>query len=283
MNKIPLRQFKETFSEERFSIRDIESLVAEKDLNHELHRHDFYLVLFIKNGKGDHEIDFINYEVGNYSVFFVRPGQVHKLNLKKESSGFLLQFTTDFYFPREKPSDYVLRKVSNKNHCLLSLDRFDKIVTLLDYIFLEFTQKQDRYKEVIKASLEILFIELARQSQNPDKILNETSLYTQERIAELMELLEKNIALKKQVSQYAEMLNVTPYQLNSITKTALNKTCSEVINEHIILEAKRLLIATSNQVNQIADMVGYEDQSYFIRFFKKHTGSSPEVYRMNYK
>ncbi|NQX56713.1 helix-turn-helix domain-containing protein [Pedobacter panaciterrae] len=50
------------------------------------------------------------------------------------------------------------------------------------------------------------------------------------------------------------------------------------MNEYIILEAKRQLLATSSQVSQIACYLGYEDISYFIRFFKKHTGTSPEAF-----
>jgi len=283
MEKIPVRHIKDSFFEDRFSIRVIEPLLAKGDLIHELHRHDFYFVLFIKNGTGEHEIDFIKYEVDNYSVFFIRPGQVHQLKLEKGTTGFMLQFTSDFYAPRENPASVVLRKVSNKSHCHLSTERFEKVALLLQAIFQEFTQKQDRYKEVVKASLDILFIELVRQSSNLNKIANEAKLYTQERLEELQDLLEKNIHTKKQVSEYAEMLSMTPYQLNAITKASLQKTGSELINEHIILEAKRMLIGTVNQVNQVADILGYDDPSYFIRFFKKQTGLTPEAFRQNFK
>jgi AraC family transcriptional activator of pobA len=74
-------------------------------------------------------------------------------------------------------------------------------------------------------------------------------------------------------------MHLSGYQLNAITKTALGRSCSDLINERIILEAKRYLLATSEQVNQVADHLGYEDVSYFIRFFKKHTGYSPEAFR----
>lgn len=283
MPQIPVRQIKESFFGDQFSVKNIADLVAEEDMIHELHRHDFYFILFIKEGKGEHEIDFIKYEVADYSAFFMRPGQVHQLRLEKGSSGFMVEFTADFYAPRESPSSFILRKVSHKNLCRLSTERFEKILSLLHSIFQEFTQKQDRYKEVIKAALEILFIELVRQSPNPNKIPNEATLFAQERLEELQDLLEKNIRTKKQVSQYAEMLNITPYQLNAISKASLRKTCSELINEHIILEARRLIMATPSQINQIADMLGYEDPSYFIRFFKKHTGFSPEAFRQNFK
>lgn len=283
MKKIPIRHLKDSFFEERFSIRELESLTHEKDLVHDLHRHDFYFILFIKNGNGEHEIDFIKYAVKDFSVFFIRPGQVHQLKLQKGTSGFMIQFTSDFYAPKEVPALQVLRKVSNKNHCQLSETRIEQIYLLLNSIFQEFTQKQERYTEVIKSYLNILFITLARQSPHPHKIPDEAKLYAQERLDELQDLLEKNIHVKKQVSEYAEMLAMSTYQLNAITKNTLRKTASELINEHIILEAKRMLIGTVNQVNQVAEILGYHDPSYFIRFFKKQTGLTPEVFRQNFK
>ncbi|HRI26073.1 MAG TPA: AraC family transcriptional regulator, partial [Ferruginibacter sp.] len=102
------------------------------------------------------------------------------------------------------------------------------------------------------------------------------------RFEELLRLLETNISSKKNVSDYTALLNLSAYQLNSITKASVGKTVSELINEQIILEAKRYLLATSNQVKDIADQLGYEDPSYFIRFFKKQTGSSPEAFRNNF-
>jgi AraC-like DNA-binding protein len=91
------------------------------------------------------------------------------------------------------------------------------------------------------------------------------------------------MATHKHVSQYAGMMNLSSYQLNAITRMTLGKSCSELINEFIILESKRSLLATSNQINQIAYQLGYEDVSYFIRFFKKHIGQTPEVFRTNHR
>lgn len=283
MKIIPVRHIKDSFIVERFSIRVIEPLVAKGDLIHELHRHNFYFVLFIENGEGEHEIDFVKYDVRNFSFFFVRPGQVHQLKLKKGSSGFMIQFTSDFYVPKDLPALNVLRKVSNKNYCQVTETGIAQICGILNSIFLEFSQKQERYTESIKSFLNILFITIARQSPSPTKIASETKLYKQERLEELQYLLGKYILTKKQVTDYAEMLSMTPYQLNAITKGLLKKTVSELINEHIILEAKRLLVGTVNQVNQIANELGYDDPSYFIRFFKKQTGLTPEAFRQNFK
>ena len=283
MSKISVRQIKEPDFSEGFSIRNLDTLLSEKDLVQQLHRHNFFFILFLEKGKGEHSIDFTSYPVDDYSVFFMRPGQVHQLTLKRGSKGYIIQFNREFYTPIEEPVNFVLRKVSTKNHCPLSAERFRKLRSQLDYIFEEYTEKQDRYKQVIKEYLEILFIELVRQSKNPKEIANNDNQYSHEQYEELLELLQKHSVTKKKVTHYAEMMHLTTFQINKITKEIINKTCSQLINEQIVLEAKRNLLATTNQVNQIAFDLGFEDPSYFIRFFKKQTGHTPEVFRQNFK
>jgi len=286
MKIIPIRQIKasdEVNFSEVFKIRDLQSLLNGKDMVQELHRHDYFFVLVLKKGKGNHEIDFNSYKVCDNSIFFLRPGQVHQLSLKAGSSGYLMQFKTDFYYQNESSSRELLRKAGNKNFCRLSMVKVKKLFSVLDEIFQEYSDKQEGYKEVIKANLGIFFIELIRGQRNKKDPKDNNTMYSQERIEKLSELLEANINKIKQVSQYAEMMNLSVYQLNAITKEVLGKTCSELINEHIILESKRYLLATSNQVNQIAYSLGYEDISYFIRFFRKHTGYTPNLFRETFK
>jgi AraC family transcriptional regulator, transcriptional activator of pobA len=287
MKNIPVRQInttlKELDSSESFSIRDVHNLLAGKDMNHELHRHDYFFILALKKGAGIHEIDFTSYKVCDYSLFFLRPGQVHQLNLKAGSNGYLMEFNPNFYYPNDIASAQLLRKATNKNICQLDAPKVKKILVLLDSIFQEYSEKQEGYEEIIKANLGIFFIELVRNRQNKKSPSTDSTLYSQERIEKLLELLEINISTHKQVSQYADMLNLSTYQLNAITKSNLGKNCSELINEFIILESKRFLLATSTQVNQIAYHLGYDDVSYFIRFFKKHTGHSPDAFRNNFK
>jgi AraC family transcriptional activator of pobA len=285
MDRIPIRHINVTQKEPdfsgSFSIRDIHNLLAGAEMVQELHRHDFFYILALKKGAGRHEIDFIPYTVDDNSVFFMRPGQVHQLVLKAGSTGYLMQFRDEFYFPHDRVSNQLLHKASNVNHYQLNANGVQKLLTIMTYIFQEYADKQERYEEVIKANMGVFFIELIRQNSSAPS--GDVSLYTQERLEKFLELLEANIFSHKQVSQYAVMLNLSTYQLNAITKATLNKTCSELINEHIILEAKRYLLATSNQVNEIAYHLGYEDVSYFIRFFKKHTRYSPEAFRHNFR
>jgi len=287
MANIPIRYIQQTHKEPdlsgSFSIRNITSLLDKEDMIQELHRHDFYYILILEKGSGSHEIDFTNYEIYDHSIFLMRPGQVHQLTLKFGSTGYLVQFKTDFFYTQNKLSQELLRKVSHINFCSLEGDGFKKMDAILAYILKEYNEKLEGYQEVIKSNLSIFFIELVRHRQNKKNTSNDNNQYAQEQLEKFMELLEINITTNKQVTQYADMLNISTYQLNAITKTSLNKTPSELINEHIILESKRQLLATSNQVNQIADNLGYDDISYFIRFFKKHTDFTPEAFRNNFK
>ncbi len=284
MKKIPVRQINiknEPVNIGQFKIRAVTEILKGKDLAHDLHRHDFFFVLALQNGKGNHEIDFTDYEVQNNSIFILRPGQVHQLNLKADSTGFLAEFDTAFYHPKDKLANQRLIRAGNKNFCAFEAGRFKKLHNVLAYMFNEYTAKQEGYIDVIKANLDIFFIEYIRQSENRTEMSKKGATYTQERFDEFMELTSTHITTHKQVSQYADMLSLSNYQLNAITKASVGKPTSELINEQIVLEAKRYLLATPNQVKDIADHLGYEDISYFIRFFKKHTGYSPEAFRKN--
>src|SRR5882724_854766 len=167
MEKIPIRHInaaqKEPDFSENFSIREIHGLLAGKDMTQELHRHDFFYILALKKGAGNHDIDFTAYTICDNSVFFMRPGQVHRLVLKAGSTGYLMQFRDKFYLPHDRASSQLLRKASDIDHYQLSADGLQKMLAILAYIFREYTDKQDRYQEVIKANMGILFIELVRQ------------------------------------------------------------------------------------------------------------------------
>ncbi|MBS1755530.1 MAG: helix-turn-helix domain-containing protein [Bacteroidetes bacterium] len=287
MKSIPVRHItsaqKELTNDGRFSIRKIESILNGNDLQHGLHRHDFFFVLLVQSGAGVHEIDFTPHPIKDKSVFFLRPGQVHQLQLKAGTQGYLMEFDTEFYHPSDTLSAQRLRKASNKNICEFEVNRFQKLSFILTNIFEECQNKQEGYKDAIRAALELFFIDYIRQSDNPASNASANNGYEMGRFEEFTELLEKNIATHKQVTYYTGEMNLSSYQLNEITKKTVGKTASTLIDEHILLEAKRYLLATPNQVKDIAWDLGYEDISYFIRFFKKHTGQSPEVFRNNFK
>ncbi|MDF3027210.1 MAG: transcriptional regulator, AraC family [Fluviicola sp.] len=281
--EIPVRQISDTDRIELFNIRTIEALLDGKSINHDLHRHTYFFILAIRNGSGKHEIDFIDYPVGDHMIFILRPGQVHQLNLDKNSRGFLMEFNSEFYFQTDTASKQRFGKATSKSFCSLAQLRFDRLYDILAAIHTEYIHKQAGYSDVIRANMDIFFIEYLRESKSPDQRRITSFSYEQERFEAFQELLETNVVSHIPVIRYAEMLGLSVYQLNRIAKNVAGKTVSELINDQLILESKRSLLATLSQVKDIAYSLGFEDVSYFIRFFKKHTGSSPEAFRNHFK
>jgi AraC family transcriptional activator of pobA len=286
MKAIPIRQIKRAESDPNiattFRIRDVSILLHGKDMHQDLHRHNFFFVLALEKGKGEHIIDFNSYKVTNNCIFIMRPGQVHELILKPGCNGYLMEFNREFYHVNDRGTSKTLHRASQTNVCTIDRASFQKLQSILKYIFREYKDQKDGYEEVIRAQLDIFFIEFMRHRQQPDRP-GELLSYELERIDEFMQLIENNISSKKQISEYADLLNISTYQLSALTKNTLGKTPSEVINDYVILESKRYLLATSDRINEIAWHLGYEDPSYFIRFFKRHTGYSPDAFRANSK
>src|SRR5947209_6917636 len=63
-----------------------------------------FFILLLEHGSGSHEIDFTPYPVLNNSVFFLRPGQVHQLQMDASCTGYLMEFNDQFYHPADKTS-----------------------------------------------------------------------------------------------------------------------------------------------------------------------------------
>ena len=98
-------------------------------------------------------------------------------------------------------------------------------------------------------------------------------------LQKLKDAIEENFKKKHAPADYADILFITPKALGKITKSHFNKTLSSIINERIIIEAKRELYLTDKTVKEIAYELGYEDEYYFSRFFKVNADVSPQLYR----
>jgi AraC-like DNA-binding protein len=287
MQAIPVRHIKSSIKEPdtsgEFIIWNLSELLSGKDMVQELHRHRFYFILILEKGTGEHIIDFTLHPMTDRSIYIMRPGQVHELKLMSDCEGYLLEFTDDFCLNYDTATKQMLRKISQKNYYLPDTASSKKILLLMSSILLETSEKKEKYEYAIQVSLQLFFVELFRQKHSLTTIPDEKTSYQLERLEEFQGLVTDNILNHKQVFWYAEKMNLTAYQLNTITKTTLGKSSSQIINDYILLEAKRYLLATTKQINQISWHLGYEDVSYFIRFFKKHTGYSPETFRNSFK
>jgi AraC family transcriptional activator of pobA len=245
------------------------------------HKHDFYIVLLISNGSGTHTIDFVTYEVKPGAVFFLRPGQVHAWQLSGNCSGYILFFSTDFYllgFPQKKLLHYPFFNPLLQPVIYLAEEAANSIFSLFHELAEEHQNRKWRHTDVLRNLTDNLLIFCTRYYQQQHQaVLPTTGHY--HILQQLEELIELHFREHKPVSFYAEKLHLTLRQLNDNCRQSLGKTTSELIQERVILEARRLLLHSGLTITQIGAELGYFDNSYFSRFYRKNTGESPEQFR----
>jgi YesN/AraC family two-component response regulator len=98
-------------------------------------------------------------------------------------------------------------------------------------------------------------------------------------LQKLKDAIEAHYRTKHSASDYAEMLNITPKALGKITKIHFQKTLTDLISDRIVIEAKRELYLSAKSIKEIAYELGFDDEFYFSRFFKKRADISPQYYR----
>ncbi|MBK8341664.1 MAG: helix-turn-helix transcriptional regulator [Flavobacteriales bacterium] len=263
---------------DEFDIRSIEQVLGGKDVVQALHRHDHFFLLVLTKGEGIHECDFRPHALEAHTIYSMRPGQVHRLELKLGSTGYILQFKADFLATTEQGARLVLRRAGHMEVYRTDAERYAELVMLLDRIARTYAAQKEGHLHRAGLPQRLPLADLVLHAPTPAPESGAKGP-TQERLEQLLELIEDGVLTVKEVSAYAEMMHLSTFQLNAIAKAGTGRTCSELINDQIILEAKRYLLATTDQVTQVADRLGYDDVSYFIRLFKKHTGHTPEGFR----
>ena len=96
---------------------------------------------------------------------------------------------------------------------------------------------------------------------------------------EFTSLLQRYNKRERNVGFYARQLNITPKYLSSVVKEVSGRTAARWIDESVILEAKTLLKYSGMSIQEIAYSLNFSTQSFFGKYFKQHTGTSPSRYK----
>ena len=122
----------------------------------------------------------------------------------------------------------------------------------------------------------LLLSERERRKQNIGELKKGADL---DYVILFKDALDANYKNKKQVSFYAEKILVTEKRLNQATTRLLSKTPKEFIDDRVMLEAKRLLAHTTESIKAIGFDLGFDEPTNFIKYFKKHSHSTPIEFR----
>ena len=249
---------------------------------------DFIKIIYLKKGS-EILLDFNAHQCKTNSLFFISPSQFYQFPENKLTEGIILYFNRDFYcveiHDKEVSCDGILyNNIFNVAALTLPTEEIKPIENILEEIETEFKNEDTGLEEMLRLLLKKLIIKSTRlyKKQNhlqPDNIEKNNLDFLRKYSA----LVEKEFFSKHSVSDYAEMMNITPKNLHKKIKMISDKTPNELIKNRLLLEAKRYLAHSELSAKEIAYKLGYEDEGYFSRFFNKYAGNTPIQFRKLYR
>ena len=246
------------------------------------HRHDFYEVLYLSKGSGFHVIDGNKYNIQPPCIFYMSPGQAHKIEFSNDIEGFIFIFTAEFYLLNRSNQNRLIEfpfffTIRQDNPPLLLEDKHD--IRFLESLFkkgIDEIQKERYSVELLRSVLDLILTTSASLYKTDENKLKGKGHVL---VKKFFQLVEENYKSNLSVAQYADIMAVTPNHLTQTVSQLTGKTSSQIIKSKQILEIKRLLVHTSLSVTEIAHRLNFPDQSYFAKFFKREVGISPLQYR----
>ena len=275
-------------NEKIFTIRKIRDF-NEVEIEHNLmpHLHDFYSIFWIESGEAIHATEFVEYSLKADTILFVPPGLKHRMYIDQSVEGVYMLFNEGFIqYNRTNHVPLKEYRLFNnpdfKSLITLSPAKREKLKTITGLIFDEL-QTPDDYSQEIALNLLHLFLSESRRifDHQYQAYKEEPHSTPDATIIKFKQLIEDNFTKEKNVSPYAEMLNMNPSCLNELAKRTTGITAGELIRNRVIDETKKLLYSSSISGKEIAFQLGFDDPAYFSRFFRKYTGTTLKEYRNN--
>ncbi|MET3026052.1 helix-turn-helix domain-containing protein [Flavobacterium sp. UW10123] len=240
------------------------------------HSHDFFTISLFEKAKGIHSIDSIDYPINDYQVHVLFPEQMHKWDIKAGTVGYQLMIERTFF---ERFAPYFRFSFTNyQNHPVIQLSK-----TAFELLHYEF----DAIKNELKRSDFLTYLINARAaviasiiSREAEYAFTEFKVYqSNSRLAAFNMLIDEFFKQEKSVTFYANKLNISANYLNVLCKKHLKISATQLIQQRVGTEAKRLLESTDLSIKEIAFELGFVDHAYFSNFFKSQTGISPTEFR----
>ncbi len=270
----------------QFELLTIEELLSSSgDHPFEAHAHGFYQILWFKDSSGIHSVDFKEYPVTDNSVFFLSPDQIHFFDRQHAQKGFVMQFNESF-LSDEGSSENVFLKYNVFNafdavpYFLLPANATGRLVNMIDSMKAESANANlFAHRDYLKYLVKLFLIEIQRVGQRgagtPLCINNAANRL----FIRFRQTLEHHYRQKHTVKEYAGCLNVSVKTLTNSVGASSCSTPLKMINDRIILEAKRQLCYTDLKIKEIAFRLGFDAPSYFVKFFKRQAGVLPAEFR----
>ncbi|MCC7467057.1 MAG: helix-turn-helix domain-containing protein, partial [Saprospiraceae bacterium] len=219
-------------------------------------------------------------------VYYMAPGQIHTWEFDEDTDGYLVNFNESFFtsfchnphFVRDFP---LFSSISGSAVNTLDMSCCGEVEATFAQMLEEYEKKEADFKmDILRGMLSIILVRLSRVV--PRSYQEGVSKHNLVLMRQFEILIEQHFREKRLPKEYAELMFVTPNHLNALTNSVVGKSAGELIRDRILLEAKRLLVNSDLMISQIAEILNFEDNAYFTRFFKKYLGVTPEAFRSAY-
>lgn len=241
----------------------------------EPHTHDYYCMGILIKGTTDHVVDLQTITVDGPALLLLNADQVHQHNPVRNCHMVSICFLPDFLMGEKEEVFENLYSVFSQPLAYLKPAMIEELRPFIDLII---QQQEGRNDIDILRSLFRIILRLTagycHEQRQPASDSKKNELYQGFNVA-----LKQSFKNNHQVAHYAEMLNVTPEMLTITIKQYTDKTPKQIIDDRLVMEAKRLLYWSTKTVREIAWELGFETDAYFNRFFKKHTSRTPKEFQ----
>jgi AraC-like DNA-binding protein len=220
------------------------------------------------------------------TVLFLNKDVVKRFAGKTPFEGFSILFTDSFFCQTETDSRYLRNTMLFNDLFALSQIEVQKEINLfaglLQQMKEEVHRKKDNFQsDILQNLLHNFLLQSERIKRTQDSITEVKKGADLDYVILFRDLLEAHYKDQKQVSYYAAQLLITEKRLNQATSKVLDKTPKEIIDDRIMLEAKRLLAHTHENIKEVGYALGFEEPTNFIKYFKKHASTTPTEFREN--
>ncbi len=246
------------------------------------HFHDFFQVFLIQ-GPARLMHDFREHQVNGVTLFFLAPGEVHTIHPRVASMhGTVVSFTQAFFDHHAPPPSMLFElPVFFGPHAApwfpVRKDEAGRLISLFSDLQHEYDAGRRGVLEVLRATLRIVFVEAARlqavgaPAEEPSRA---ALLARQFHLA-----VEHHFREWQTLAPYAKELGVTVNHLNDVIQQETGHAAGSLVRQRRLLDAKRLLLHSDMSVAEIGYQTGFQDPSYFTRFFRRETGATPADFR----
>lgn len=251
-----------------------------------IQRLGYYSMILIQGGTGKLKADFSTHDISENTLMCFSPYQPFMLEAADNIKGLCIHFHPDFFCIHKHQEETACNGILFNNIYdppLFEMETSDceQFIQMVDGMRTEMRNPGLSQYDLLISQLKIFLILAARVKLglNPKAAADFSRKQQPLILQDLKGAIETHFKAKHTASDYAELLHISPKALAKICKNHFHKTLTDLIAERIVIEAKRELYLTSKSVKEIAWELGYEDEHYFSRFFKRNAEISPQFYR----